>query len=114
MSRKLEFELMHRITKLAIEGVLSAGYHVCFDHDSDWKDETYWIKSPDDIDAKMEEIFACDQEHLYVVRPGDRPQDYTGWVFLIFSNEPESVISDYTTNLEDALGAANKFADQYA
>jgi len=46
----------------------------------------------------IEEIMAVDDCFLIVEKDGDR-----GWVRFVMGNDPDEVVCDYTTKLDDAL-----------
>lgn len=51
------------------------------------------------VDEAMADLFACDDDRMYVFRDGKR----VGWVYLVYGNDGWDVISDYTTNLESLM-----------
>lgn len=66
-----------------------------------------------DAKALLDEVLAVDEARLYYHRNGE-PDPY-GWVFFVLGNDDGStVVSDYTTNLEQMLAGANELADNLA
>lgn len=88
----------------AIQDLLAAGYAISVD---DGGDELA-LQPSTDAKAILEALFSVDQEHLCVSKVGT---SFRGWVFLVHGNDGWDVISDYTTNLEEALQGTNALAD---
>jgi hypothetical protein len=103
MSRKLEIELEMRICEKAVEGLLAAGYAVSV---NDGEETT--VKNCTDKSIIMDAVFTTDEDYLLAYKEGEED----GWVRLIWGNV-QDLISDYTTNLEDAFKDANDFAASY-
>jgi hypothetical protein len=61
------------------------------------------------VEKTLEEMFATDQETLYIVKDGKE----IGSVLFVYGNDGWDVIADYTTNLEDMLHDANNISDKY-
>jgi hypothetical protein len=57
-------------------------------------------------DQLIEELFACDQGHLFA-----KKGDIGGWVFFVFGNDGWGSISDYTVILEPWIAPVMEFAD---
>lgn len=93
-----------QIARAAINGLLAAGYTVSVNNGGD----TDEIEPSTDARAILKEMFATDEEHLIAHRDGKR----SGWVFFVYGNDGWDVISDYTTNLEQALAGAKALADK--
>ena len=52
----------------------------------------------------------CDEDYLFVYAPAPS-HVRTGWVHLVYGNDHgETVITDYTTNLEPQIAAVNEYA----
>lgn len=103
---KMRFELEWRIVAMTVETLLEQGFTLSIDHDGD-NDGPIPITACDM--AAMEELFACDEETLYVDGHGARK-----FVRFIYGNSGWDVISDYGVSLEDALKTVNAFAAEYA
>jgi hypothetical protein len=108
MSVKLRRELERRIVKQAVDDLLAAGFELFIDHDGD--DDEMPVLNSDE--ATLDEIFACDEEHMYVREKGVAGN--FGWIYFVYGNDGWDVISDYTVNLEEHLKKVNALADQYA
>lgn len=105
MSRKLEIELEKRIFRAAVDDLLAAGYALGL---SDGEERVVKKSlSPDEIVAAA---FTTDDEELYAVDL--KTGEDVGWVKFIWGNV-EDCLSDYTTNLEEALKPANALAETY-
>ena len=105
MSRKLEIELEKRIFRAAVDGLLAAGWSLGLNDG----EETV-VKQTLDPEAIVAASFSTDEDILIAV---DRKTGRNaGWVKFIYGNV-EDVLSDYTTNLEEALKPANALADTY-
>lgn len=106
---KTRFELEWKIVEMVVTDLLAAGYRLAFDHDGE--DKIYTIAKCDL--AIMEELFACDEETLYVYSRKDGKLNRS-FVKFIYGNSGYDVVSDYGISLEEVLTPANKYADQYA
>jgi hypothetical protein len=103
MSVKMRQKVEREISTALIRELLRQGFHVSVDNG---EEETKPMAKESAILAAM---FQCDEDRLYAWRDADR----FGWVYLVYGNDGWDVISDYTVNLECAMGPANKVADQY-
>lgn len=103
---KMRFEMEWRIVEMAVETLLEQGFKLSIDHDGEY-DEPIQITTCNM--AAMEELFACDEEMLYVDGHGPR-----FFVRFVYGNSGWDVISDYDTRLEGILKTVNAFAAGYA
>lgn len=87
----------HLIVRAAVEGLIEAGYAVDVEFAN--------VKNSRDIDAILGAMWNDSRERLYAIKDGKD----CGWVYFVIGNG-ESVLSDYTTNLEAPLAKANKLA----
>lgn len=92
--RATEYRIVHKL----VGDLLAAGFQL-------WTCDRIDIPSADV--EPMGELFACDEQVLFVSRPGVP----AGWVRLVYGNDGWDVISDYTTNLEKQLAAVNAYAE---
>lgn len=114
MSRKLDKELELRIVTATIEELLEAGAKITVNDG----DEDVLVASTDKA-AVLGAMFSTDEDYLFAVLPDTRPEPApdglrTGWVRFIYGNEPENVMSDYTSWLEPFLTRANAISEEYA
>lgn len=86
-----------------VDSLLSAGYAVTVDDG----EESTVRRSRDKVEI-VGAMFQCDVDHLYVrhVDSGER-----GFVHLVYGNSGHDVISDYSINLESALGGISEYAE---
>jgi hypothetical protein len=97
-------DIEKKIVGRLVVDVLAAGYSITV-----WNggDEAELTKSSD-ADAIFKALAASDQDELVIFnKRGSRD----GWIRLVWGNDVD-VISDYTTNLEKALAAANALANE--
>jgi hypothetical protein len=66
------------------------------------------IEDSNNAEAIFAELAASDQDELCM---RDASGCYAGWIRLVWGNDA-SVISDYTTRLEEILNGAKKLADE--
>lgn len=52
----------------------------------------------------VEEVMSCDDGYFVAMLRGDQ----IGWVWFVFGNSPEEVISDYATTLEHVIAPLSK------
>ena len=100
------------ITKLVIQLLIDQSYKLSV-HDGD--DEG---KITNDKQSLFEDCMGLDEAHLYVYPPSavkkkGADAKAIGWVYLVYGNDGYDLISDYTTNLDDALKAAFTFAESF-
>lgn len=98
-------KMEREIIKAAIKGLLDAGYKI-----SVFDSEETVLEPTSDGDAVFAELYATDCEYLITHRQDGQA---CGHVFLVYGNDGYDVISDYTTNLEVALKAANELGEKY-
>lgn len=103
---KPRFMIEWTIVKMAITLLLEAGYVLKFDHDG--VDDIRTIETVDL--ATMEELFACDEETLYVYRD-PKGNICDKFVKFIYGNDGPDVISDYSSSLDKVLKPVNDLAD---
>jgi hypothetical protein len=107
MSVKMRQHVERDIALAAITGCLSKGYNLTVDNG----EERVLLNSRDKR-AILAAMFTTDEEHLLVnYNPVTNKSE--GWIFFVYGNDGWDVISDYTTNLESALSAAQKRADYW-
>lgn len=106
MSAKWRHRLERLIARRVILDAIRAGYALNVNNGGG----TNELPAPS---IKVREIlsvmFATDDEELLFYRDGR----CVGWVLLIYGNA-ESVVSDYTTNLDVVMLGASKLADIYS
>jgi hypothetical protein len=100
---KMRMSVERAIVKRVIHDLLANGCTLWIDHDQ----EGGRIDIKDTSKETLDEMFACDEDRLYVEFCGWR-----GWVFFVYGNDGHDVISDYTTNLENMLKGANALANR--
>jgi hypothetical protein len=90
-----------QIIETAIDSMIAAGYTIRVN------DGEEIVGEFNDKASILAAMFSTGEDYLIPCRANHS----CGWVRLIYGNEPGVVISDYTTNLEEVLTAANKLAD---
>lgn len=117
MSTKLRRELEQRIVRAFVRDALKAGYALAVSLERGYDVETMLLGCRDE-QRIMTEIFSGDECHVFLQPHGAPIADgqvvSDGWVYLVFANDGWDCISDYTTNLEPILKAANALAKEYA
>lgn len=106
-SKKLEMSLAmidHKIIETAIDSLLAAGYAVRVNDG-----EEVCLGSSGDKAEIFAALFSTGEDYLIPLKANHA----CGWIRLIYGNEPGVVISDYTTNLEEVLKAANELANDF-
>lgn len=101
-----------RIIKATVADLLAAGYLVQVSYERGYDLEH---KPSLDLDEVMGYVQACDEEHLMVYDQNEISQedDRAGsWVYLVYGNDGWDVVSDYTTDLEEALKGSLALADK--
>lgn len=96
--RHVEYLIVHAL----ITVLLNRGYTLSLQRDGKFNVNAS-IKA-------MAEVFACDEETLYV---HDKSHIIFGWVKLVYGNDGYDVISDHTTNLDDVMEIVDKFVAVY-
>ena len=93
-----------RIASRAVSALLKAGYILAVSMGDEGKQPKTRKKA--DI---MRDLGECDEDRVWVYNPDKTPN---GWVHLVYGNDNgETVICDYTTNLEPQLAAVNAYAE---
>jgi hypothetical protein len=106
MSVKMRQEVERKIAAALIDSALKAGYTITV---NDGEEDV--LKRSASADAILKAMFTTDEDRLYL--HAQNAKATFGWVLFIYGNDGWDVISDYTTNLEPIMGAANKLADYY-
>lgn len=109
MSQKLIRELERRIAKQVIDDLLAAGFSLYIDHGGEG--EQYNVK--DSAEETLDEVFACDDERLYVCKGKANEHNLFGWVWFVYGNDGWDVMSDWTVNLDPYLKNALAISEQY-
>ena len=92
-----------RIASRAISALLAAGYSLAVCQGDE--DELPDTRDKRDI---MRDLGECDEDRIIVYRDKTR----VGWLYLVYGNDNgETVITDYTTNLETQLQDVNAYAE---
>ena len=93
-----------RIASRAISALLAAGYWLAVCQGDE--DEQPASRYKRDI---MRDLGECDEDRIIVYSPA---KGRVGWLYLVYGNDNgETVICDYTTNLETQLQAVNSYAE---
>ena len=93
-----------RIASRAVSALLAAGYWlaVC-QGDEDEQPATRYKR---DV---MKLLGECDEDRVIIYSPA---KGRVGWLYLVYGNDNgETVITDYTTNLEPQLIPASQYAE---
>jgi hypothetical protein len=96
-----------KIARAIIKAAIALGFTFIIDNGGDDDEE---IKTTT-LSKTLKEMFATDQEKLYLVKDGKR----VGWVFFVYGNDGWDVVNDYTVNL-DELGImkdAEKISEEH-
>ena len=91
-----------RIASRAVSALLSAGYWLAVCQGDE--DEQPAARYKRDI---MKLLGECDEDRIIVYSPA---KGRVGWLHLVYGNDGNDVIADYTTNLEPQLQAVNAYA----
>ena len=96
-----------RIVKRVVADLLAAGYELAV------YDGEEWYKRTTDPAKLHKQLMETDEDRLFVYKvPGPHGKwDWFGWVFFVYGNDGNDVISDYTVNLEADLKAINEWTD---
>jgi hypothetical protein len=97
-------QIEREIVQCAVTDLIACGYAITVGDG-----ESYPIKRSRDVLAVMRELFATDEEVLYVVRGNG---SVMGHVLLVYGNDGYDVIADYTMSLEADLAGANALAER--
>lgn len=84
------------IVRATIEAVIK---HVYLLHSVDNGEDITEVRT---VDEAMELAFACDEAYINFRSP-QITQHIVAWIYIVLGNEGWTVISDYTTNLDDAI-----------
>lgn len=95
-----------KIATKFVNDALAAGYTIGIDNGGD--DLEY---KGTDKKKILSEMFATDEEHLYVFKPNQNKP--FGWVYFIYGECGWDVINDYTVNLESLLTETLALAEKY-
>ena len=93
-----------RIASRAVSALLAAGYWLAVCQGDEDEQPATTIKR-----KIMELLGECDEDRIIVYTPA---KGRVGWLYLVYGNDNgETVITDYTTNLEPQLQAVNAYAE---
>lgn len=93
-----------RIASRAVSALLAAGYWLAVCQGDE--DEQPASRYKRDV---MKLLGECDEDRIIVYSPA---KGRLGWLYLVYGNDNgETVITDYTTNLEPQLAAVNAYAE---
>lgn len=99
-----------KIVRRLVKDILNAGMGVRIDNGGE---PSEMLHPADNEDAIMAELFATDEEQLYLhTIDQDEHREPQGWIKLVHGNDGTDVIGDYTTNLEQLVSGATKLAEQ--
>jgi hypothetical protein len=87
---RLEGEIAAEVAEKLIE----AGYYV-----SVFDCEEFTLIDSRDVNKIVEAMFTTDDDRLYVRSKKSKEPMYDGWIWFVYGNGGDDVISDYTTNL---------------
>lgn len=62
-----------------------------------------------DLETIMKALFSTDEDYLLIYRDGET--NHFGWIYLVYGNGCDEVVSNYTTNLDSFMDKVNAFAD---
>lgn len=94
-----------KIAKKTISVLLAQGFELAvFDC------EEITVPRCRDATKLYDAMFTTDDDRLFVYKPGEEGR--FGWVWFVYGNSGWDVISDYTTNLEEALKPVNEYAEK--
>lgn len=114
--RRIEDEVIGAL----VDGLLEEKYVLSvFYGDENGDDSDYGVIKSTDKAAIMAALHACDEEWLFVYKPGVPKDDNFppfGWVHFVYGNDGWDVISNNTVNLEDTKGmiAAQAVSDRWS
>jgi len=93
-----------QIVRKVIDDALAAGYSIdVFDGEEDA------ITKSTDAEAIFKEMFACDEEWIYLRKDGAEP---FAWIYFIYGENGWDVINNHTVNIEDLLKGTFDLVDQ--
>lgn len=99
-------EIERQIVKRAIKTLLDAGYSLGVNDG----EETV-IEHSTDGEAVFKEMFATDEDYLLVYN--DAQHKHFAYVWFIYGNSGWDVISDYTTNISEAMDKVLDYAQTF-
>lgn len=108
MSRKLEIMLEKKIVMKLICALFKAGFYISVPVSDDETEEFITNK---DKRRLIDEIFAGDWTLIYIFKPDNLKRHY-GVVKLIPGNV-ESIICDYTINLEEWISPISEYCQTF-
>jgi hypothetical protein len=79
------------VVRALVRRALDAGYVISVDNGGD----TYEIDRSSSYAAVVRELFATDEERLILSKDGRAE----GYILLVYGNNPEEVVADYTLSL---------------
>ena len=93
-----------RIASRAVSALLAAGYWLAVCQGDEDEQPATTIK------RKIKKLLGeCDEDRIIIYTPA---KGRVGWLHLVYGNDNgETVITDYTTNLEPQLQAVNAYAE---
>ena len=111
MTKQLDPEVAARqaverqIVERVVDDALAAGFLLSVDNGG----YDFEILLSSDRTAVLAEMFATDEEYLYLYR---KNQQYAGSVYLVYGNDGWDVICDHSVALTDLLAGASALADE--
>lgn len=106
MKQRIDIEWV--IANRVIDDLLAAGFLITVCDGEEGVGDDVLTESTDKA-AILEAMASTDEDFLHVTKSSEA--DLIGWVRLIYGNGID-LISDYTTNLEDALKGVNGMWDK--
>jgi hypothetical protein len=104
MNVKTRQRIERQIARKFLRIALAAGYAISLDNGGD----DFEFKDRTDFKFIVGEMFATDDERLYLSKDGKR----SGWVYFVYGNDGYDVICDYTTNLEPLMPEVTELSDR--
>jgi len=104
MNVKTRQRIERQIARKFLRIALAAGYAISLDNGGD----DFEFKDSTDFKFIVGEMFATDEERLYLSKDGKR----CGWVYFVYGNDGYDVICDYTTNLEHLMPEVTELSDR--
>lgn len=96
-----------RIMRKTVEALIAAGYFITIDNG-----ESEDIRNSKDVNAIMKEVFATDEDFVYVSKkPTPEDARYDAFVRFIYGNDGWDVINDYSTSLEKIMKPVMDYAE---
>lgn len=70
------------------------------------------LKRSTNVSEIMRALFSTDEDYLLIYEKNDK--NHFGWVRLIYGNNCDEVVNDYSTNLEELfMKAINEWSDKH-